>query len=114
MIGKYLIFEPETSGKISEEWRQCLKQIIYRREPGLSLIKLNVFVNVGDYDTYIKVRSEIGKSIRDAFSNQCPAFNITVHPPEREWKVSVEAGYTDTDISDVSTGEWNSIPYVIC
>jgi enamine deaminase RidA (YjgF/YER057c/UK114 family) len=114
MIGKYLVFEPEVSGKIGEEWRQCLKQIIYKREPGLRLIKLNVFVNIADYESYMKVRGEIGKSIHDAFGNLCPAFNITVHPPEKEWKVSVEAGYTDVDISDVSTGEWDSIPYVIC
>jgi hypothetical protein len=32
MIGKYLIFVPEVTGKFSEEWRQCLKQIIYGRE----------------------------------------------------------------------------------
>jgi enamine deaminase RidA (YjgF/YER057c/UK114 family) len=114
MIGKYLIFEPEANGKIGDEWRQCLKQIIYRREPGFKLIKLNVFVNVADYSGYLKVRSEIGKSIHDAFGDQCPAYNVTAHPPEGEWKISVEAGYTDIDISDVSSGEWNSIPYVIC
>ena len=54
MIGKYLIFEPETSGKISEEWRQCLKQIIYKRETSFRLIKLNVFVDAPDYEVYIR------------------------------------------------------------
>jgi hypothetical protein len=83
MIGKYLIFEPETSGKISEEWRQCLKQLIYKRETSFKLIKLNVFIDVPDYEVYLKVSREIGKTIRDAFGIQCPAFNVTAHPPEK-------------------------------
>ena len=114
MIGKYLIFEPETSGKISEEWRQCLKQIIYKREASFRLIKLNVFVDVPDYEIYLKVSREIGKMIRDAFGIQCPTFNVTAHPPEKPWKVSVEAGYTESDSSDVVSNTLNSISYVIC
>ena len=114
MIGKYLIFVPEEMGNFSEEWRQCLKQIIYMRETGFRLIKLNVFTDLPDYETYIKARKEIGKSIQNAFGKQCPAFNITVQPPEKPWKVVVEAGYTDADSSDITTNIWNSIPYVVC
>jgi enamine deaminase RidA (YjgF/YER057c/UK114 family) len=114
MIVKYLIFMPEVRGKLGEEWRQCLKQIIYRRETGFRLIKLNVFADLSDYETFIKVSKEIGKTILDAFGKQCPAFNITVHPPEIPWKVAVEAGYTDTDSSDITTCFWNSVPYVVC
>jgi enamine deaminase RidA (YjgF/YER057c/UK114 family) len=114
MIGKYLVFMPEERGNIAEEWRQCLKQIIYKRETGYSLIKLNVFTDIYDDDTYIKVSREIGKSIQNAFGKQCPAYNITVHPPEKPWKIAVEAAYTDADPSDVATNFWNSIPYVTC
>jgi enamine deaminase RidA (YjgF/YER057c/UK114 family) len=113
MIGKYLIFEPEEKGNFSEEWRQCLKQIIYKRETGFRLIKLNVFTDQPDYETYIKARKEIGRSIQNAFGKQCPAFNITVHPPEKPWKVVVEAAYAESDESDITSNIWNSIPYVV-
>ena len=114
MIIKYLVFEPEFIGEISEEWRQCLKEIVYKWEIGFRLIKLNVFIDQSDYDTYIKVRKEIGKSIHNAFGKQCPAFNITAHSPEKPWKVVVEAGYSETDSAIIESKTWNSIPYVVC
>jgi enamine deaminase RidA (YjgF/YER057c/UK114 family) len=113
MIGRYLIFEPEAEGSFSEEWKQCLKQIIYKRETGFALIKLNVFTDQPDYETYIRVRKEIGKSIQNAFGKICPAFNVTVHPPEKPWKVVVEAAYAESDPSEISTNVWNSIPYIV-
>lgn len=114
MIGKYLAFIPEERGSIGEGWRQCLKQIIYMREPGFSLIKINVFTDIHDDDTYIKVYREIRKSILNAFGKQCPTFNITIHPPEKPWKVAVEAAYTTADSSEITRNIWNSIPYVVC
>jgi enamine deaminase RidA (YjgF/YER057c/UK114 family) len=114
MIVKYLIFEPELAGDLSDEWRQCLKQIVYSSERGFRLVKLNVFTDQPDYDTYIKARKEIGKSIQNAFGKQCPAFNITVHPPEKPWKVVVEAGYAETESIVFVSKIWNSIPYVVC
>jgi enamine deaminase RidA (YjgF/YER057c/UK114 family) len=114
MIGKYLVFEPEISGNFGEEWIQCLKQIIYTREPGYRLIKINVFADLPDYETYVKVSREIGKSINNAFGKICPAFNITAHPPQKPWKVIAEAGYTDDDSLDIVSSKWNSISYVVC
>ena len=114
MIGKYLIFKPGTEGNVGDEWRQCLKKIIYKREKGFRLIKLNVFIDLTDYNIFLKTSKEIGRTVKEAFGNECPTFNITVHPPEKPWKVCVEAGYTDVDPSDVVTNVWNSIPYVVC
>jgi enamine deaminase RidA (YjgF/YER057c/UK114 family) len=114
MIGKYSIFVPEEEGELNEEWRQCLKQIIYNQQTGFRLVKLNVFTDQPDYETYIKVRKEIGKSIQNAFGKKCPAFNVTVHSPEKPWKIVVEAAYTDTDSSEISSKVWNSIPYIVC
>ena len=114
MIGKYLTFMPELEGNIAEEWRQCLKQIIYKRETGFRLIKLNVFTDLPDYETYIKVSREIGKTIQNAFRNQCPIFNITAHPPENPWKVVVEAAYTDNDSSDIVINVSNTLRYIVC
>lgn len=114
MIGKYLVFEPEISGTFGEEWIQCLKQIIYNREPGYRLIKINVFVDLPDYEAYVKVSREIGKSINNAFAKYCPAFNITVHPPVKPWKVIVEAAYTDDESLEITYSKWNSVSYIVC
>jgi len=113
MLKKYLIFLPEVQGNVEEEWRQCLKQVSYIQVTGYKLIKLNIFTDLPDYETYIKVSQEIGKTILDAFGDQYPAFNVTVHPPEKPWKVAVEAGYMNTDSSEVISKVWNSIPYKV-
>lgn len=114
MIGKYLVFEPELSGNLGEEWIQCLKQIIYTRETGFRLIKLNVFVDIPDYEAYVKVSREIGKSINNALGKNCPAYNITVHPPVKPWKVIVEAAYTDDESLEITTNKWQSVTYIVC
>jgi enamine deaminase RidA (YjgF/YER057c/UK114 family) len=114
MIGKYLTFMPELEATLAEEWRQCLKQIIYKREAGFTLIKLNVFIDLPDYETYIKVGREIGKNIMNAFGKLCPVFNITVHPPEKPWKVAVEAAYSETDSSDILINLRNNVRYIVC
>lgn len=113
MLKKYLIFLPEVQGNVEEEWRQCLKQVRGIHVAGYKLIKLNIFTDLPDYEAYIKVSQEIGKTILDAFGNQCPAVNVTVHPPEKPWKVAVEAGYLNTDSSEVISKVWNSIPYIV-
>jgi enamine deaminase RidA (YjgF/YER057c/UK114 family) len=114
MIAKYLTFMPELEGSLAEEWRQCLKRIIYQREAGFTLIKLNLFIDLPDYETYIKVSREIGKNIMNAFGKLCPVFNITVHPPEKPWKVAVEAAYSGTDSSDVFVNLRNNVKYIVC
>lgn len=114
MIGKYHLFAPVEGGNLIEEWRECLKQIIYQRETGFRLVKINVFIDVPDEDTYVKASKEIGRSILNAFGKQGPAFSITVHPPEKPWKVAVEVAYTTADPADVVTKVWNTIPYVVC
>jgi enamine deaminase RidA (YjgF/YER057c/UK114 family) len=114
MIGKYSVFVPEVKGDLCEEWRQCLKQIVYDQDTNFRLIKLNIFTDQPDYDTYIKVRKVIDKSIHNAFGRKCPTFNITVHPPEKPWKIAVEAAYSVADSTNVTTKVWNSIPYVVC
>jgi hypothetical protein len=114
MIGKYLTFMPELEGSLAEEWLQCLKQVIYQREPGYSLIKLHIFVDLPDYEAYIKVSREIGKNILNACGNVCPVFNISVLPPEKPWKVAVEAFYSEIDSSDILIKINNNVRYIVC
>jgi hypothetical protein len=113
MIMKYIIFLPTGKGSFEEEWRQCLEEIINKHETGYMLIKLNIFASLPDYKRYLSVRKEIAQTIHTAFGKQCPAFNITVQPPERPWKVAVEAGYMSTDSCETVSKVYNSIPYVV-
>ena len=113
MLNKYLIFLPESRGTVEDEWNQCLGKIINSVSEDNPLVKLNIFIDVPDYGSYLKVFKEIGKSVSTAFGKKCPAFNITAHPPESPWKVSVEAGYFRTGSSEVVSKVWNSIPYVV-
>lgn len=84
--------------------------------PGLAgyrLIKLNVFINVPDYLIYIRTMEQIRNTLINTFGDQCPAFNVTVHPPEKPWKAVVEAGYVKKSSGEVVTKFWQSIPYIV-
>jgi enamine deaminase RidA (YjgF/YER057c/UK114 family) len=113
MLNKYVIFLPESDGKIEDEWNQCLEKAINAISGDYALVKLNIFIDAPDYGSYLKVFKVIGKSVTNAFGDKCPAFNVTAHPPEKPWKVSVEAGYVRTGSSEIKTKVWNSVPYVV-
>ena len=113
MIEKYSVFTPGKRGSFTEEWQQCLKQIIRSRKSDSRLIKLNVFADLPDYDTYIRESRGIAKNIHDAFDKYCPAYNITVHPPEKPFKVAVEAGYIVPESAEINCKIWRSLPYVV-
>jgi enamine deaminase RidA (YjgF/YER057c/UK114 family) len=113
MLDKYLIFLPEPGLSVGDELRQCLKQISNTSLPGKRLIKLNIFTDIPDYNNYLRESPDIRNAVKSHFGDQCPAFNITVHPPEKPLRVAVEAGYMNTDQYDIINREWNSIPYVV-
>jgi hypothetical protein len=113
MLNSYLIFLPESEGNVEDEWRQCLQKISETGIPGNRLVKLNIFTDISDYNDYLKVNADIRSSVMDHFGNECPAFNITVHPPEKPWKVAAEAGYMSTENSEFVSKIWNSIPYIV-
>lgn len=109
----YSIYLPKSEGSVESEWGQCFQQIKKGRQTGRKLAKLNIFINAADYDHYRHINDSISKSLLESYGNQCPAFSITVHPPERPWKVVVEAGYMDSEHYNIETRMFNSIPYVI-
>jgi len=114
MVSKYLVVLPESKGTLEEEWRQCLKEIIASENDILGLVKLNVFIDAQDFETFSQADVSIGESILSAFGDKCPAFNVTAHPPEKPWKVIVEAAYVGVNegVSVVSKFR-ESTPYVI-
>ncbi len=109
----YSIYLPETEGSAESEWEQCLEQIKKKRLTGRRLAKLNIFISAEDYNQYIYLNESISRSLSDAFGKSCPAFSITVHPPEKPWKVVAEAGYIQQDGYDIVTKTWNSVHYVV-
>ena len=114
MIGKYLMLRPGNAGSVMEEWKQCLNQLVDRRGKGDRLIKLNVFIDTESYDSFLETSSAINKQVLQSFGSEFPACAVTVHPPEKPWKVVVEAGYADSASSEIVSKMWKTIPYVVC
>jgi len=113
MLKKYFICLPSVSGSLEEEWEQCREQIIRILSEGNKPLKMNIFVGQSDYPTFLNTGKMIKKSVTETFGDQCPALNVTVHPPEKPWKIAVEAGFIRDDDSELSYRVWNSIPYVV-
>ncbi len=110
---KYSIYLPTKEGSIESEWRQCLEQIKDVRLAGKRLAKLNIFIDPGDYTHYLVINENIWKSLLKTFGDQTPTFNVTVNPPEKPWKISIEAGYINSESYEIASKSWNSIPYIV-
>jgi enamine deaminase RidA (YjgF/YER057c/UK114 family) len=113
MLKKYIIYLPEVQGTIEEEWEQCRNQITKDLSDGARPLKLNIFVNLPDYSSYIKIKEIIGKSVIETFGDKCPAFNVSIHPPEKPWQVAVEGLFVADHTAGIVTKFWNSFPYVV-
>jgi len=96
-----------------DEYGHCLKQIKETCDSGYSPLKLNFFIDVPDFTSFINARSEIYKSMTGSFGTECPAFNVTCHPPEKPWKVAVEGSYIFSGTVKVTGKMFGGIPYVL-
>ncbi|OFY66484.1 MAG: hypothetical protein A2V64_10880 [Bacteroidetes bacterium RBG_13_43_22] len=113
MMREYCIYQPSEKGSIEEEWIQCLNQIRNKQVEGNRLVKLNVFTALTEKGSYLKFREKIISTVIESFNDQTPAISITVHPPEKPWKVNVEALYIINGTKDITTKFYDSIPYVV-
>jgi enamine deaminase RidA (YjgF/YER057c/UK114 family) len=113
MLNNYQIFRPATYGTIFEEWLQCRDQILQSAAQGHRPLKLSIFVNVPDYPAYVMVKEQISRSVIESFSPDCPAFSITIHPPERPVMVAVEGLFISGSTADVKTRFLDDVPYVV-
>jgi enamine deaminase RidA (YjgF/YER057c/UK114 family) len=113
MPKKYFVFLPSVSGSVEEELNQCLNQIIKTRDAGYRPVKLNIFTDMPGFETFISVRQKILSNIITAFGNTCPAVNITVQPPEKPWKTTIEALFVVEDSPGITSKLHNSIPYIV-
>jgi enamine deaminase RidA (YjgF/YER057c/UK114 family) len=113
MPKSYFIYYPLTAGSVEEEWKQCLKQIEETRSTGFTLVKLNIFIDQPDFEAFLKTRLSVSKSVLDTFGGNCPALNISIHPPEKPFKVAVEAAFISSDSIKVTGKSFLSIPYIV-
>jgi enamine deaminase RidA (YjgF/YER057c/UK114 family) len=49
----------------------------------------------------------------ETFGDKSPAFSVSIHPPEKPWKVAVEGLFVTGRTAGITTKFWNSIPYVV-
>jgi enamine deaminase RidA (YjgF/YER057c/UK114 family) len=107
------IYLPETEGNVEEEFTQCLAQIEKTCKSGYTPVKLNFFIDVPDYESLLGTRSVIHKKVTAIFEDICPSFNITCHPPEKPWKVTVEGSFIKSGSVKVAGKKFKEIPYII-
>jgi enamine deaminase RidA (YjgF/YER057c/UK114 family) len=113
MLKKYIVYLPAIPGRIEEEWEQCRNQIVKDMSSGIRPLKLNIFTSSPDYSTYIRIKKVIGRSVIVTFGSVCPAFNVSIHPPEKPVKVAVEALFVTGSMEGCITKFFNSVPYVV-
>ncbi len=113
MLKNYFICLPSLQGSLEDEWEQCRRQIIKIISIGNKPLKLNIFVDQSDYQSFLDTKEAIILSVTETFGAQIPALNVTAHPPEKPWKIAVEAAFIIKDDSELIYRIWNSIPYVV-
>jgi enamine deaminase RidA (YjgF/YER057c/UK114 family) len=113
MLKKYIVYYPPVSGSIEEEWEQCRVQLVKDLSYGIRPLKLNIFVSQPDYPSYVQIKNLISGSVIGTFGDNCPAFNVTIHPPEKPGKVAVEALFIEGTHAGITTKYYGSLPYVV-
>ncbi len=113
MPKRYLVYLPSVEGNFEDEWKQCLQQIIKAKSSGLIPLKLNVFIDLPDFQTFLEKRKDILQMIMHEFGSSPPAVNISVHPPEKPWKVAVEGTFIAGNSSTFTSKSYQSVQYVV-
>lgn len=113
MVKEYRIYTPAVRGTVENEWEQCRDQISEDVLKGLRPVKLNIFINVPGLAVYTEKKQFIARSVIERFSDQCPAFNVSIHPPEEPFSIVVEALFSAGSRSGITTRFLGEFPYVV-
>ena len=113
MLKKYFIFLPAVQGSFGEEWEQCLREIDKSSGTGIRFLKMNIFCDLSRYTEYLDKKEKIYKDLSGLLGEKSPAISVTVHPPEKPWKVVVEAVGILYDSMDIVTRFLAGRPYVV-
>ncbi|MBG0859163.1 MAG: dioxygenase [Bacteroidales bacterium] len=111
---KYFIVLPGVAGSFEEECRQCLNQLVEIRNSGYTPLKINIFIEQPDFEAFLSARKSVATAVDDAFKDACPALSITVQPPERSYKIAIEAAFIVPGSLKITSKSYKSIPYIIC
>ena len=109
----YFTYLPAIEGSLEEELKLCLDQIEDTCLKGFTPVKLNIFTDLPGYDFFLKERKNIAAIIKNTFRSGCPAFNVTVQPPEKPWKIAIEGTFISKGSSAIKMKEYQDFPYVI-
>jgi enamine deaminase RidA (YjgF/YER057c/UK114 family) len=113
MPKKYIIYLPSVEGNIEDEWKQCLLQIVRSSSSGYVPVKLNVFADFSDFDSFLETRQKMLHLLFNEFGSSSPAINISAHPPQKPWKVAVEGTFLTEYAVTVTTKHYQSAQYVL-
>ena len=109
----YFAIYPSKEGSITEEWEQCLDGILGSVSSEHTVVKINVFADLPDFMTLLDFREKIMRSVSENFRDCCPAFNLTIHPPEKPWKIAVEVSAISGRSVKCISRRFREIPYVV-
>jgi len=110
---RYYIYEPSLQGEFTDEWNQCLKLITGTALEGFRPVKVNIFISVPDNRSFLEALKTVTENVVEVLGDKSPAVSVTVHPPKKPWKVSVEALFLVPGTGKAETRFYGSIPYVI-
>jgi enamine deaminase RidA (YjgF/YER057c/UK114 family) len=113
MTKRYFVYLPSVEGSLEDEWKQCLQQIILSRSSGYIPVKLNIFIDIPDFESFLEKRKSILQMIFNEFGTVSPTVNISVQPPEKPWKVVVEGTFITGDVSTFTSKSYQSVQYVV-
>jgi len=113
MSKTFFAYLPTVEGSVEEECKQCLNRIIDTCSSGFVPVKLNIFVDLPDFEALLQTRRTISRLLTGSFGEQMPAFNVTVQPPEKPWKVTIEGSFIHSGSMNILYRSFESIPYII-
>jgi len=113
MLKNYYVINPSVPGTVEEELEQNLDQILNIRNSGLTPVKINIFADLPDLNSFNSVREKMIEKCSFLFGSNCPALTLTIHPPEKPWKTVVEAAFIRSGSAEIRGGNYNSIPYIV-
>jgi len=59
MLDKYLLILPQYRGDFEGEWKQCLGKLSDGIGDGYNLVKLNVFIDAPDFESFVGISTII-------------------------------------------------------
>lgn len=113
MPKSHFIYLPSVEGSLEEELKSCLDKIKNTCSEGYIPVKLNIFSDIPDFESSREVVKNTGIILSYVFPSECPAFCITAMPPEKPWKVAIEATLIQDGLYNIHFRRHKGFPYLV-